>query len=452
MNSFLGDALLIFVLVLVTGLFSMSEIAVISVRRSRVKQLAEEGGERAGYVARLHADPDRFFATVQVVLTVFQSIASALGGALAVEHLVPLLKPLLARVPIPSLQNSAEGVALSLVVITISYLILTLGELVPKSIGFRFAEPLAFSFARPLDALARAAGPVVRFLTITVRPLVRLFGGTGTQGAFVSEEEIKFLIREGRERGIFEQSEQDLIHSIFEFTDKVVREVMVPRPKIHAIRIDTPPEEVVRTVVQSGYSRYPVYSRSVDDTHGILYYKDILELMEKGEPIDLRKMLHPVHFVPENKKVSQLLKEMQKRRLGMSMVVNEYGNVEGLVTVEDLIEEIVGEIRDEYDTEEKPVERLADGSLLVDAAQNLHDLKEAFFLPFEESPEYETLAGYMLYRLQRVPKGGEVIQEGRYRLTVVDMEGKRIARVKIETVEPLHPPGSRPAPSPSSKG
>ncbi|OGP84134.1 MAG: hypothetical protein A2Y95_02660 [Deltaproteobacteria bacterium RBG_13_65_10] len=446
MNSFVVDALIIFILVLVTGLFSMSEISVISARRSRMKHLAEQGNERARHVARLHADPDRFFATVQVGLTVFQSVASAIGGALAVEHIAPALRPILARVPLVALRGSAEAVALGLVVLVISYLTLTLGELVPKSIGFKFAEPLALFFAQPLDALSRVAKPIVRFLTITTRPLARLFGGAGTEGAFVSEEEIKFLIREGRERGIFEQSEQDLIHSVFEFTDKVVREVMVPRPKIHAIRIDTPPDEVVKTVVQSGYSRSPVYTHSLDDTHGILYYKDILERIENGDPINLREMLHPVHFVPEHKKVSQLLKEMQKRRLGMSMVVNEYGNVEGLVTIEDLIEEIVGEIQDEYDIEEKPVERLADGSLLVDAAQNLGDLREAFFLPLEESPEYETLAGYMLHRLQRIPKGGEVIQEGKYRLTVVDMEGKRIARVKIENLEPGRPPGTPPVP------
>jgi putative hemolysin len=274
---------------------------------------------------------------------------------------------------------------------------------------------------------------------------MKAFGGGKPEGAFVSEEEIKFLIREGRERGIFEQSEQDLIHSVFEFTDKVVREVMVPRPKIHAIRDDTPPEEVVRMVVQSGYSRFPIFTRAIDDTHGILYYKDLLQRLENKEPIRISEMLHPVHFVPENKKVSQLLKEMQRRRLGMSMVVNEYGNVEGLVTIEDLIEEIVGEIRDEYDIEERPVERLEDGSLLVDAGQSLRELKEAFFFPFEEAAEYETLAGFMLHRMQRIPKGGDVIVEGKYRLTVVDMEGKRIARVKIERLDgPIAAPPDTP--------
>lgn len=435
MNSIVFNAILIFVLILVTGLFAMSEIAVISARRSRIKQLAEEGNDGAKHVVHLQSDPDRFFATVQIGFTVMQSVASAIGGALAVEHLKPALVPLLARVPVPAIQHAAEGIALTVVVLTISYFTLILGELVPKSIGFKFSEPLALRLARPLDALARLTGPAVRFLTASTRLIMRAFGGGKPEGVFVSEEEIKFLIREGRERGIFEQSEQDLIHSVFEFTDKVVREVMVPRPKIHAIRADTAADEVVRAVVQSGYSRYPVFTRSIDDTHGILYYKDILQRLEKKEPILLAEMLHPVHFVPENKKVSQLLKEMQRRRLGMSMVVNEYGNVEGLVTIEDLIEEIVGEIRDEYDIEERPVERLDDGSLLVDASQSLRELKEAFFFPFEEAAEYETLAGFMLHRMQRIPKGGDVILEGKFRLTVVDMEGKRIARVKIERLD-----------------
>jgi putative hemolysin len=439
MDTFLLNALIIFVIILLAGLFSMSEIAIISARRSRIKHLAEEGNDRARHVERLQSDPDRFFATIQIGLTVLQSVASAIGGALAIQYLEPALEPLLREIPIPIVQRSAQGIALTLVVLCISYLTLILGELVPKSVGFKFGEPLALWLGRPLDFLSRLVAPGVRFLTASTRLVMKLFGGGSAEGAFVSEEEIKFLIREGRERGIFEQSEQELIHSVFEFTDKIVREVMVPRPKIHAIRADMPAEEVVRTVVQSGYSRFPVYTRAVDDTHGILYYKDLLNRIETKKPIRVTEMLHPVHFVPENKKVSHLLKEMQKRRLGMSMVVNEYGNVVGLVTVEDLIEEIVGEIRDEYDIEERPVERLDDGSLLVDASQNLRELREAFFLPFEESPEYETLAGYVLHRIQRIPKGGDVILEGNHRITVVDMEGKRIARVKIERLDGQNP-------------
>lgn len=432
MDSFLANASLIFILILLAGIFSMAEIAVISSRRSRIKQMAEEGDRQARFVAKLHSDPDRFFATVQIGLTVIQSVASAIGGALAIQHLRPALAPFLASVGDGRLEGYAEPASLIIVVVIISYLTLTLGELVPKSIGYKYSESLARYLARPLDILSTLTGPFIRLLTANTQLVMRLFGGGRSEGPFVSEEEIKFLVREGRERGIFEQSEQELIHSVFDFTEMVVREVMVPRPKIHAIAIGTPPEEVVRTVVQSGYSRYPIYTQSLDDTHGILYNKDLLERLAGNEPVVLKEMLHPVHFVPENKKVSQLLKEMQRRRLGMSMVVNEYGNVEGLVTIEDLIEEIVGEIEDEYDTEENPVQRLADGSLLIDAAQNVRELRSDYGLAIEESPEYETLAGFLLNRLQRIPKGGEVISEGELRFTVVDMEGKRIHRVKVE--------------------
>ncbi len=446
MDSFLANALLIFALILAAGLFSLSEIAVISARRSRIRQLAEEGNDRARFLVKLHADPDRFFATVQVGVTVIQSVASALGGALAVEFLKPALAPLLAGIPAAGLEGYAEPIALFVVVLTISYLTLTLGELVPKSIGLEFSEGLALRLARPLDYLARLAGPFVRFLTASTRGVMRLFGKGSKVSPFVSQEEIKFLVREGRERGIFEPSEQELIHSVFDFTEKVVREIMVPRPKIHALAVDTPPDEVIRRVLDSGYSRYPVYTQSLDDTHGILYNKDLLDRLGRREPIVLGEMLHPVHFVPENKKVSHLLKEMQRRRLPMIMVVNEYGNVEGLVTIEDLIEEIVGEIQDEYDMEERPVERLPDGALLVDAALNLRELKEAYHFPFDDSPEYETLAGFFLSRLQRIPKGGEVITVGDYRLTVVDMEGRRIHRVKIEprAGRVIEKPASRP--------
>ncbi len=435
MDSFLPSALLIILLILLAGILSMAETALISVRRARIRELVEEGDDRARAVMKLHDQPERLFATTQVSVTILQVLAAGGAGVLALAHLPPTLGPFLDDLGATRLSADVARVSVLLALILFAYLVLTFGQLIPKAIGYRFAEPLALLCVGPVTVVARLARPIVSLLTASTKLLVRVFG-VGTQGAFVSPEEINFLLREGKERGIFEPPEHELIHGVYEFSEKLVREVMVPRPKIHAIRVDAPQEEILTFVVQSGYSRYPVYTRSIDDTHGVLYNKDLLECLAGKQPIVIKDLLHPVHFVPENKKVSQLLKEMQRRRLGMSMVVNEYGNVEGVVTMEDLLEEIVGEIQDEYDLEEKPVERLPGGALLVDASLNLGDLKDAYNLPFPESPEYETLAGFLLSRLERLPRGGEVIQESGHRLTVVDMDGKRIHRVKID------PPGS----------
>jgi putative hemolysin len=240
------------------------------------------------------------------------------------------------------------------------------------------------------------------------------------------------MLQEGRAQGVFDQTEQDLIHSVFEFTEATVKEVMIPRPRIQAIDAEKPVEEVLAFMVETGKSRYPVYKNTLDEILGILYDKDLFRLLAEKKPIVLTDILRPAHFAPETAQVSHLLKEMQRRRMPMALVVDEYGGVEGLVTFEDLIEEIVGEIRDETDREHRAVERLRDGSLLVDASLNIHDLAEQYHLLFPESPEYDTLAGFILSHLQRIPRDGEVVTFQEWRLTIVGMEGRRIARVKIE--------------------
>ncbi len=254
---------------------------------------------------------------------------------------------------------------------------------------------------------------------------------------FVSEEEIKQLVREGRQQGLLDQTEMEIIHSVFEFTDTPVRKVMVPRPKIFALDANTPPNKVGGLLVEGGFSRIPVYDGTLDDILGVVYVKDALRLMERGQPVSLRRILQPVHFVPESKRVGDLLKELQKRRTHMALVIDEHGSLTGLVTLEDLIEEIVGEIRDEYDeAEERRVERLRDGSLVVEGTVSAAELREKWDVPLPESDEFETVAGFMLDNLGTLPRGGEVVSLGDYRLTVVDVERNRISKVKVEKQAP----------------
>jgi putative hemolysin len=421
--------LAILVLILANGFFAAAEIAILTVRKSRILQLAEAGKPRAKDVQRLHADPERFLATIQIGITVISALAGAVGGVTAIEN----IKPYLEGIPNPVLRSASEGIALTIVVVAISYLSLVFGELVPKSLALRYPEHIALWVAWPIDALARLSSVAVKVLTWSSRLILKPLGAPSRQ-AFMPEEEIKSLLLQGRETGVIEATEQELIHSVFEFADISVKEVMVPAPKIHAIRLDTPSDAVLADIAENKFSRHPVYREELNDICGVVFSKDILDAMVRRLPIDLKALMHPAYFVPESMKVSHLLKEMQRRHTQMAIVVNEYGLVEGLVTMEDLIEEIVGEIRDEYDLEERAVERLKDGSLVVDASLSVRDLREEYGLPIPESPLYETLGGFVMAQLQNIPRSGAITHHNQLKFTIVDMEGRRIMKVKIEKV------------------
>jgi len=418
----------ILLLLLGNGFFSGSEIAVISSKRSRIDALIQEGSPAARRVKQLQDDPDTFLATVQIGVTLMGTLAGVCGGYLANLHVEPVLK----EMGLPSWVAPAV-VASGIVGFGIVYVELILGELVPKALALRFSDAFARIVSWPILLLARASRGVVRVLTASTRGVLLLMGirDSGPR-SFVSEEEIRHLVNEGREQGVLNQTEVDLIHSVFEFSETPVRKVMVPRPKVFALDVSTAPGDVERLIVESGFSRIPVFEESLDNVIGLVYVKDALRLLEKRQPVVLRKMLHPAHFVPETKKVGALLKELQKRRSHMAVVIDEHGGLIGLVTLEDLIEEIVGEIHDEYDWEERAVERLRDGSLVVEGTVSAAELRDAHHVPIPESSEFETVAGFVLERLGSVPKGGEVVMLGDYRLTVVDVERNRISKVKVE--------------------
>jgi len=420
----------IFLFLLANGFFSGSEIAVISMRRSKIEELAAAGRRSAKRLKHLHESIDDFLATVQIGVTLMGTLAGVIGGYVAKLY----LEPVIARAAIGHWIAPAFAAAI-VVGAGIVYVELIFGELVPKALALRYTETVALLVARPLDRLARFTHPVVVFLTASTRVILRVFGiRDAGHRTFVSEEEIKHLVREGRAQGVLDQTEEELIHSVFEFSDTPVKKVMVPRPKMFTLDVDTPPGEAERLMVESGFSRIPVYDTSPDNMIGLVYIKDALRLLEKRQPVVLRKIVHPIHLVPETKKVGALLKELQKRRTHMALVIDEHGSLVGLVTMEDLLEEIVGEIQDEYDWEERPVERLRDGSMVVEGTLSADELRRAYGVPIPESAEFETVAGFMLATLGSVPRGGEVVQVGDYRLTVVDIEKNRINKVKVEKV------------------
>jgi putative hemolysin len=422
------ELIFIFILLLLTGFFAASEIAVVTSRKLYIKKLAEKGSHRAQKLLKLQGEPDRFLATVQVGITFLGALTSAIGGATAVTD----LEPLIASIPVPVIARSAGPVSLGIVVIVISYFTLIIGELVPKSMALRNPEKVGLFVAGPISFISKIASLFVTILTTSTNIFLKPFGGKAfSERSFITEEEIKLLVEEGRDRGIFETAEHELIHSVFNFTDISVKGVMVPVANMVAFNVNEPPENIVRTISAENFSRYPVYGKDISDIKGILFNKDIFNEMAQGKEISIAKILHPAIFVPEPMKISALMKEMQKKRQHMAIVVDEYGAVTGLVTIEDLIEEIVGEIQDEYDTE-TPVQSLRDGARLIDASLAIRDLNEDHGFDIPESNEYDTISGFLISHLQRIPMVGDSYQSETTKFTIVNMKGRRILKIKAE--------------------
>src|SRR5581483_932182 len=322
-----------------------------------------------------------------------------------------------------------------------SYLSLVIGELVPKTLALRYSEQIALFVARPFDLLSRTFSAVVRFLTASSNVLL-FFTGSGAKSteALVSEEEVRYLVSEGAEKGVFDDTEKEFIHSVFDFADTSVREVLTPRTETHGLEVSTPALEALHEMIESGFSRMPVYAEDLDHILGIVHIKELLKVREHGETTSLRELLHSAYFVPDSMQISHLLRELQVRRVHMAVVLNEFGTMIGIVTIEDIMEEIVGEIRDEYDVdEEQPVQEIAEGVLLVEGGVALSDLKEEHDIPLDETPAYRTLAGFLLARLERIPRGRETVVHEGYRFTIVEMDGRRIAKVRVEKINPSTP-------------
>lgn len=421
------ELILIFLLIVANGFFSCAELSVIAAKKSDIKALAEKGDAHAALLTQIQNRPEQFLSTVQIGVTLCGSAAAALGGVGVVDQIRPFVQD------IPYVGGISQFIAVTIVVLAISYLSLVIGELVPKGLALKYPNQIALFSVRPFTLMMKFLGPFVDFLSYSTLFFLKPFGGKVVSGHITSEEEIKWLLKEGRETGIFNQTEQELIQSVFEFTDISVKEAMVPRTKIHALQMDTPKQELLRDFKETQFSRCPVYKTNLNDIIGIVLFKDLFKVLMDEKPFKLSDITKPAYFVPETMPVSHLMKEFQRRRAQMAIVVNEYGSVEGLVTMEDLVEEIVGEIEDESDdVGEKPVERMRDGSWVIDASHSVRELISDHALTIPESPDYETIGGFVLAQFHALPKAGEIIYHGEYKLTVVDMDGRRINKVKVE--------------------
>jgi putative hemolysin len=418
--------LIITILVLLNGLFVAAEIALVSIRRSRVQQLVDEGSHAAGRVHRLLEQPGRFLAVSQIGITFVGFLASAFAAVSLTRSLESTLQGFAPAAPY------AGALALLIVTALLSLFTIVFGELVPKTLALGHAERIALAAGGPIDLLARLFGPLVLVLTAVTNAVIRPFGGTMDERSSITVEELKILIERGGEQGVLEAEEEQMISAVIELGEGRIHEVMVPRIDVTAMPVETDFSEAIDTVIGAGHSRIPVYEESIDNIVGILYAKDLLPYLREGvKRPPLRAILRTPVFVPESMSVDDLLHELQRRRVHIAVVLDEYGGTAGLVTIEDLLEEIVGDIQDEYDVEEPMLERLSDDEARFDGRANIDDLTDMFDVDLEDEDreEYDTVGGFVYHRVGGIPRVGDSINLDGITLTVESTDGRRVGKV-----------------------
>jgi magnesium and cobalt exporter, CNNM family len=423
--------IVILLLIVISGVFVMAEMALVSARKTRLQQMADEGRSGARTALELALTPDRFLSTTQIGITLVGILMGAYGERTLTNRLAPRFEQ------IPSIAPYRETVAFAIVVVTMTYLTLVLGELVPKRLGLHNPERVATALAGVMNFLSRLAGPVVRLVSGSTSLVLKAIRLKPSEEPPVTEEEIKVMMEQGTEAGVFEEAEHDIVKSIFKLGDRAVSALMRPRRDVIWLDLDDPWVETQKKIALSLYSRFPVAQASLDNVVGIVQAKDLLTRCLAGGKMDLRENLRPPLFVPEGVEALKLLEMFKKSRTHMALVVDEYGGVEGLVTLNDILEDIVGDVASVDMPEEKQIVKRADGSWLIDGKIAIDDLKELLDvpkLPDEDSGSYHTLGGLVMLQMGRVPVSGDVFETDGYRFEVVDMDGKRVDKVLVSRV------------------
>ena len=428
MNGVLGDLGLILLLIVLNGFFVAAEIAFVTVRRTRIDELADAGDRRAVRVQRLLRDPGRFLAVIQVAITFLGSLASAVAAISIVEVVTAPLSE------IPLIGERAGAAALLLVTLLVSLVSIVLGELLPKALALGSPDRISLIAAGPLSLFAKVVSPLVLVLVAVTRAVSRPFGIDPTRTPALSAAEIRLIVEQGSEQGVLEAEEEQMISAVMGLGDSKLHEVMVPRIDIVAIDESATFDEAVAVVLKEGHSRTPLYKGSIDHVVGVLYAKDLLRIIAAGgaRPL-LRDIMRPAIFVPESQAVDDLLNELQRRKVHMAIVLDEYGGTAGLVTIEDLLEEIVGEIQDEFDEEEPMLSRLGAGEVIIDGRADIEELTSLIDpgLALEDDEEYDTVGGFVYHRIGRVPVVGDTVSVAPFSITVVKAAGRRVGKVRV---------------------
>lgn len=426
-DSIILQIVILIILTLINAFFSCAEMATVSVNKNKLKRLAESGNKKASLVQKLIEEPTKFFSTIQVAITLagFFSSASAATGLSS-----PLGQWLTDR-KIPY----GHQISLILVTIVLSYFTLVFGELVPKRIALQNAESISMFAVKPIKMISKGASPFIRLLTFSTNLVMKLFGGKG-DGAedILSREEIKSLVEEGQVHGVLNENEKEMINSIIEFDDKLAKEIMTPKINVYAINVLDPMEEYIDSLLETKYSRIPVYEDDIDNVIGILYSKDFMrESVKTGyRNVDIRSIMTKPYLVPDSKNIYELFKELQKSKNHIAVLIDEYGGFSGIVTMEDLVEEVMGDIEDEYDNVVPKIKKLDNDTYLIDGLLTIDELNSKLDLNIS-SDNYETISGLLIDTMGEIPNDHDdrTIELDNLVFKIESVNKKRIDKVKL---------------------
>ncbi|MEB3216688.1 MAG: hemolysin family protein [Nostocales cyanobacterium 94392] len=431
MSAIATEVFFVLVLIIANGIFSGSEIAVVSARKVRLEQMVNRGNSKAQAALKLANSPNDFFSTVQIGITLIGILSGAVGGATLAQRVKPIFDA------IPVLKPYSEGISVVIVVTIITYLSLVIGELMPKRVALNNPEKIACAVAKPMRSLSFITAPLVRILTFSTDTLLNFLGIKSVEEQTMTEEEIKVLIEQATQSGTFEESEQKMVERVFRLGDRPIKTLMTPKFDITWLDIDAPLEELEDLVSQSNHSRFPVARESLDNCLGILRGSRFLSARLRGQDINIETIIQPPLHVPENMPALKVLEAFKRTGIHMALINDEYGNIEGLVTLNDLMEAIVGDITAQEDLEQPMIVRREDGSLLVDgllSTDELKDLLDKDSLAGEETGNYHTLGGFVITFLRYIPKAGEHFEWGGFRFEIMDMDGTRVDKVLISPI------------------
>ncbi len=414
------------VLILVNAFFAATEIAFISLNDAKIEKQAKEGNKKAKQIKKMLKEPSKFLATIQIGITLAGFLSSAFAADAFADDLAPALESI-----IPLGLSVWRSISIVLITIVLSYFSLVFGELVPKRLAMKNSEKIAFATIGVVKAIALITAPFVKLLTASTNGISKIFGISETEEETVTEEEIRMMVDVGEEKGSIEESEKELINNVFEFNDKVVSEIMIHRKDIYAIDVNSDINDILKELDEYKYSRIPVYEDNIDNIVGMLFIKDLLANVNKKEKVKISNILREAYFVSESKPINELFKDLQRNKHQLAIVLDEYGGTAGLVTMEDIIEELVGNIFDEYDDEEKDYEKIDDNTYMISGSVSIHDLRKILNVEIPEG-EYDTLSGYLIEELGRIPSDDEkpVIETKQVTYKIEDYEDKRILWVK----------------------
>lgn len=422
-----NEIVMILVLILVNAVLAMSEAALVASRKARLQQKAGEGDKSSALALKLIEDPNTFLSTTQIGITLIGVLAGAVGGATIAEALAAVIQK------IPYLSPYSESIGLGVVVLTITILSLWLGELVPKRLGLHSPERIARVVAGPMFFLSRVFSPLIRLMSAATNFILRAMGMKASSEPPITEEELQMLISQGTQAGVFDEAEQDMVEGIFSLSDQRVYSLMTPRTEIVWLDIDDTIDDIRTKIAESDYSRFPVRQDSLETILGIVKSRDLLVQSLSGNEISLKDQLKPAFFIPETMFASRALEIFKEKGTELLLVIDEFGGVQGLITINDILEEIVGEI----ENEEPQATQRQDGSWLLDGMLEVDEFKEIFnldALPHED--EYETLSGFMMVSLGRLPLAADRFEWHDLRFEVMDMDGRRVDKVLVTALPP----------------